>query len=65
VLIAYDAERATAGNTLVDLGKRIGRAQVEHTPDWATMTPADFEAWTAATLSGESLYFYGPDEGAD
>ncbi len=64
VLIAYDAERATAGNTLVDLGKRIGRAQVEHTPDWASMTPTDFEAWTAATLSGESLYFYGRDEGA-
>jgi 2-polyprenyl-6-methoxyphenol hydroxylase-like FAD-dependent oxidoreductase len=65
VLAAYDDERAAAGNTLVDLGKRIGRAQVEHTPDWASMTPADFEAWTAATLSGESLYFYGEDEDPD
>jgi 2-polyprenyl-6-methoxyphenol hydroxylase-like FAD-dependent oxidoreductase len=61
VLADYDKERATAGNTLVDLGKRIGRAQVEHTPEWASMTPADFEAWTAATLSGENLYFYGDD----
>jgi hypothetical protein len=23
------------------------------------MTPADFEAWTAATLAGDDLYFCG------
>ena len=62
LLLAYDAERTTTGRSLVDLGRRIGRDQVEHTPPWAEMAPADFDAWTAATLSGESLYFYGDRE---
>jgi hypothetical protein len=29
------------------------------------MPPADFEEWTAATLSDETLYFYGDEEGDD
>ena len=33
----------------VELGTRIGHAQVEATPNWAAMTPADFEKWTQAT----------------
>ncbi|MDG2111957.1 MAG: hypothetical protein P8N02_05020 [Actinomycetota bacterium] len=33
--------------------------QLEHTPPWADMSPADFEAWTAGSSSGESLYFCG------
>ena len=59
LLTAYDAERVEAGRSLVEMGRRIGRAQVEQTPDWAAMSPGDFEAWTAATLAGEQLYFYG------
>ncbi len=59
VVDAYNEERVDAGNKLVELGRRIGRAQVTHTPDWATMTHSDFEAWTAATLAGEDLYFWG------
>jgi hypothetical protein len=35
---------------------------VDQTPDWDNMTPVDFKAWTAATLSGEILYFYGEEE---
>ena len=53
---------AGIGNALVDMGRRIGRAQVEQTPPWATMTPAEFRQWVADTLSGERLYFYGDGE---
>ncbi len=59
LLAAYDAERTAAGVSLVRLGRRLGRDLVEHTPDWGTMTAADFDAWTRQTLSGERLYFYG------
>jgi 2-polyprenyl-6-methoxyphenol hydroxylase-like FAD-dependent oxidoreductase len=58
-LAAYDAERCRAGRELVELGRRIGRAQVEETPEWASMTPEDFDAWTRATLAGQCLYLYG------
>lgn len=58
-LAAYDRERCAAGNELVELGRRIGRAQVEETPDWAAMTPEDLDVWTRATLAGRRLYLYG------
>ena len=59
ILEQYDMQRTEAGNSIVELGRRIGAAQVEHTPPWSTMTPADFEQWTKDTLSGTRLYFYG------
>jgi 2-polyprenyl-6-methoxyphenol hydroxylase-like FAD-dependent oxidoreductase len=59
LLSAYDAERSAAGATIVELGRRIGRDQVERTPHWATLTADDVEAGTRATLAGERLYFYG------
>lgn len=62
LLTAYDTDRSAAGLRLVDLGRRIGRDQVEQTPPWAEMSHADFEAWTAATLSGDQLYFWSADE---
>lgn len=58
VLAAYDRERCPAGNDLVELGRRIGRAQVEETPDWATMTASQLEGWLQATISGHRLYLY-------
>jgi 2-polyprenyl-6-methoxyphenol hydroxylase-like FAD-dependent oxidoreductase len=63
LLAAYDAERSAAGNALVDLGRRIGRDQVESTPQWPTLTPHDFDAWTRKTLDGQQHYFYGSDDG--
>lgn len=63
VLDVYDAERTAAGNSIVELGRRIGAAQVENTPPWQSMTHADFEQWTKDTLAGTKLYFYGdPDD---
>jgi len=61
LLAAYDTERTAAGVSLVQLGRRLGRDLVEHTPSWDSLTAADFEAWTKQTLSGERLYFYGDD----
>lgn len=62
LLAAYDADRTATGDSLVELGRRIGRDQVEQTPPWGEMTPDDFDAWTKGTLSGQQLYFYGESE---
>ena len=59
LLAAYNAERAAAGAALVELGRRIGRDQVERTPPWATLSTDDVVAWIRATLGGDQLYFYG------
>ncbi len=58
LLAAYDADRTPAGQSLVELGRRIGRDQVEQTPPWADMTPDDFQAWTTATVEGARSYIY-------
>jgi 2-polyprenyl-6-methoxyphenol hydroxylase-like FAD-dependent oxidoreductase len=58
LLAAYDADRTPAGQSLVELGRRIGRDQVEQTPPWADMTPDDFQAWTIATVEGARSYIY-------
>ncbi|AXG57985.1 hypothetical protein SLCG_6830 [Streptomyces lincolnensis] len=57
-LSRYDAERREEANRLTALGRRIGRAQVEETPDWQTTGPAGRAAWTRATLSGTAHYLY-------
>ena len=59
MLARYDAERCGHARTISGIGRRIGQAQVVDTPDWGNMTPADFEEWTKAILSGEKLYLYG------
>lgn len=58
VLAEYDAARRPAGTALVDLGRRIGEAQVTNTPPWTSMTPDDFTAWVQSALSGRRLYLY-------
>lgn len=58
LLAAYADDRRAVGATLVGLGRRIGRDQVDHTPPWAEMTVDDFEKWAAGTLSGDQLYFW-------
>ncbi|HWM39560.1 MAG TPA: FAD-dependent monooxygenase [Streptomyces sp.] len=45
IVTAYDADRRAVGAAMVTLGRRLGRAQVEHTPDWAAMREPDFTAW--------------------
>ncbi len=59
LLSDYDAERTAVGVSLVELGRRIGRDQVERPPSWATMSADDVAAWMKATLAGQRLYFYG------
>ena len=58
VLDRYNTDRVAVGNSTVELGRRIGHAQVENTPEWAEMSEDDFGAWAKATLSGEKHYFY-------
>ncbi len=59
LLATYDQDRTSTGNELVELGRRIGHAQVEQTPAWLDMTTTDFEDWTQRTLSGSTNYLYG------
>ncbi|WP_173134057.1 FAD-dependent monooxygenase [Kibdelosporangium persicum] len=42
-LTAYDRARRPAGNEIVELGRRLGRAQVEQPSNWARMTLATFQ----------------------
>ncbi|MDK0522975.1 FAD-dependent monooxygenase [Streptomyces sp. ML-6] len=55
----YADERTAEGARLVELGRRLGRALVERTPDWPTMGPAEVEAWSRASLNGDRSYLYG------
>nr|WP_048832633.1 FAD-dependent monooxygenase [Streptomyces varsoviensis] len=56
-LAAFDAARRDAGNALTALGKHLGRMRVEDSPDWSTLTPADFESWLHANTHGwQSAY---------
>ncbi|RLL70803.1 FAD-dependent monooxygenase [Streptomyces sp. Z26] len=45
VLGAYDADRTAVGAAMVELGRRLGRAQVDDTPDWSAMDQGGFDAW--------------------
>ncbi|SEK55088.1 FAD-dependent monooxygenase [Streptacidiphilus jiangxiensis] len=47
-LAVYDAERAPVGRTILELGRAVGRAHVQRTPDWAAMDQPAFEAWWQA-----------------
>lgn len=62
LLAAYDADRTPAGRSIVELGRRLGRDQVESTPPWGEMSEEDFAAWAAGSLSGTSLYFHASGE---
>ena len=53
VLAAYDRDRRAYGRAAVDLGRRLGVAQVDRTPQWDTMAPTDFESWFAALMNGK------------
>ncbi|MEU1435224.1 FAD-dependent monooxygenase [Streptomyces sp. NPDC005786] len=55
----YADERSGEGARLVALGRRLGRAMVERTPDWAAMGPAEVAEWSRATLDGADSYLYG------
>lgn len=49
----YGAERGRTGRSMVELGRRLGRAFVQDTPDWRTLDQAGLEAaWAAADGSG-------------
>lgn len=55
----YADERSAEGTRLVALGRRLGHAMVERTPDWAAMDAPEVESWCRATLDGAASYLYG------
>ncbi|MGA5472121.1 hypothetical protein ACPCUK_25530 [Streptomyces arboris] len=54
----YADERTAAGAHLVELGRRMGRAQVEETPDWAAMEQDEVDTWFRGVLAGTRHYLY-------
>jgi 2-polyprenyl-6-methoxyphenol hydroxylase-like FAD-dependent oxidoreductase len=57
LLAQYDSARSAAGHALTALGRSIGRALVQHTPDWSAMSGADLPEWWRTAASGRtSLY---------
>ncbi|MFI5979871.1 monooxygenase [Streptomyces sp. NPDC051555] len=52
LLRGYEEARGPAGRELVALARRLGRAQVERTPAWATMNEHDVESWWREQLGG-------------
>lgn len=57
-LRSYGTLRANAGNLLVEVGRAIGRDQVESTPYWHEMTVERMEEWANGTLDGYVHYLY-------
>ncbi|WP_322983252.1 FAD-dependent monooxygenase [Streptomyces sp. S584] len=52
VLESYDAGRGPVGAAMVALARRMGRAQVENTPDWSAMDQPEFDVWWQDQNSG-------------
>ncbi|MGW2543490.1 FAD-dependent monooxygenase [Kitasatospora sp. NPDC001574] len=52
LLPGYDRERGAVGRALVDLGRRLGRAQVTGAPDWRTIDEAGMAEWWREQLAG-------------
>lgn len=55
---AYDAERTPASNAIVEVGRRLGQAQVLDQPDWETMSAEDFPRWFDSILGEQKLYLF-------
>jgi 2-polyprenyl-6-methoxyphenol hydroxylase-like FAD-dependent oxidoreductase len=51
-LTAYDAARREEGNSYVELARRLGKALVEETPPWDSMSPGEHQEWLAALMAG-------------
>nr|WP_280717006.1 FAD-dependent monooxygenase [Kitasatospora sp. MAP5-34] len=52
LLAAYERDRGQVGQALVTLGRNLGRAQVEQTPDWASMDSRQLESWWEQQVGG-------------
>jgi 2-polyprenyl-6-methoxyphenol hydroxylase-like FAD-dependent oxidoreductase len=53
----YHEQRYADASAKVELGKRLGRAQVLETPPWEKMEPEDFVKWMKAQLSGTKIFY--------
>ncbi|MGW2251647.1 FAD-dependent monooxygenase [Kitasatospora sp. NPDC001660] len=59
-LRAYERERGEAGRELVDLGRRLGGAQVVDAPDWSAMDEPGMVGWWHRQLTGSGGFGGGP-----
>lgn len=58
----YNDERNVGSKELVELGRRIGRDQVENTPDWSIIDAETMSEYVAATWSGQEHYLLSRDD---
>ncbi|MEU5959079.1 FAD-dependent monooxygenase [Streptomyces sp. NPDC047525] len=54
-LRTYDADRSTAGRTMVDLGRSLGQALVQEAPDWGAMDQSALDTWCQQADGGGAL----------
>ncbi|MEE1787672.1 monooxygenase [Streptomyces sp. SP17BM10] len=59
-LSAYERERGSAGLELVDLGRRLGAAQVVDAPDWSAMDESAMAAWWHRQVTGSGGFGGSP-----
>ncbi len=52
LLAAYERDRGQVGQALVQLGRSLGRSQVERTPDWPSMDSRQLESWWEQQVGG-------------
>ncbi|AUY49145.1 monooxygenase [Streptomyces sp. CB01881] len=52
LLPVYDAERGAVGRETVEVGRRLGRAQVTEAPDWSAMDEAAMVDWWRQQVVG-------------
>ncbi|MET7637812.1 FAD-dependent monooxygenase [Streptomyces sp. NPDC005438] len=57
LLNTYNSGRVAIGSAMVEVGRRLGAAQVTDTPDWASMDADDLAAWWKA--ANEKVGFGG------
>lgn len=52
LLPAYDRERGAVGREMVEVGRRLGRAQVTEAPNWSAMDEDAMTAWWRQQVAG-------------
>ncbi|MFJ3792551.1 FAD-dependent monooxygenase [Kitasatospora sp. NPDC090091] len=56
LLSAYERDRGPVGRETVELGRRLGRAQVTEAPDWSVMDGPAMVDWWRRQLGGKGVF---------
>jgi 2-polyprenyl-6-methoxyphenol hydroxylase-like FAD-dependent oxidoreductase len=57
VLAGYESTRSAVGNAVTALGRSLGRALVENTPDWSAMSGTALQLWWRDAASGRTSVY--------